>query len=253
MVQFLLDLIQFNNQVPDYSIIIPVVIIYLCSLWLIVSIWTFFDARKRYSRKSMAFLVAILNFILQFPFLFVYLLIRPSGADESEEWIDGGVNVPVVNFTGSDGIVMSLELRINPKKVADARTPEMKIDVSFDSDDQQKQLINIEEKQTGTDEKTIVVKRSGGIVKKLSGIKSKLFTRKPKPAKEEAKKEESQPEEKAEQPVQQPEEHGSAAADSAEDTADDENDTEDGDESDTTDESDPGKGKKKHKKKRRRR
>jgi len=193
MVEFLLELIKFNSEVPDYSIIIPLIFLYLFSLWLIVSIWVYYDARKRYAKKMMAISMAMLNFILQFPFLFVYLLVRPPDLEESEEWIEGGVNVPIINFTGNEGVVMSLELRINPKAVADAKTPEMKIDVSFDSEDEKKQLINIENKQTGTEEKTIIVHKTGFIQK----FKSKFFSVRPK-KKHEHKKDDKKEDKKVE-------------------------------------------------------
>jgi hypothetical protein len=184
MIEFLLELIKFNSEVPDYSIIIPLIIVYMCSLWLIVSVWVYFDAKKRYEKMWVAAGIAFLNFILQFPFLFVYLLVRPAGSDEDEAWIEGGVNVPIINFTGKDGVVMSLELRINPKTMADAKTPEMKIDVNFDSEDEHKQLINIENVQTGPEEKAIMVRKSG-FTQTLSKLKSKLFTRKRKQEKKE--------------------------------------------------------------------
>ncbi|KXK26610.1 MAG: hypothetical protein TR69_WS6001000616 [candidate division WS6 bacterium OLB20] len=141
MIDFFLDFVEFNATEPQYDIIIPVIIIYLLTLWFIISVWVFFDARKRMNSTVLALVTAIANLILQFPFLFMYLLIRPSSYEDFDDWIDGGVNVPIVNFTGKDGVVMSFELRVNPKRLAAQSDSEMKIDVSFESDDEQKTVV----------------------------------------------------------------------------------------------------------------
>ncbi|MFQ5492597.1 MAG: hypothetical protein ACE5DX_00340 [Candidatus Dojkabacteria bacterium] len=142
MVDFFLELIDFNSEVPDYSIIIPIIFLYLFVLWTIVSIWVFFDAKKRFESIPVAILIAILNLFLQFPFLFVYLLIRPHSQEDFDDWIDGGVNVPVVNFTGPEGVEMSFELRVFPKRLATDKDAEMRIDVSFDSEDAAKSVVS---------------------------------------------------------------------------------------------------------------
>jgi hypothetical protein len=141
MTDVLLNLLQLN-QTMDYSLILPAILLYMVFFWIIVSIWLFFDAKKRFQSKKVAFLISLGNFFFQLPFLLLYLLFRPI----EEEYIDapnqGGVNVPIVNFMGTDGVVMSLELRINNHKMMPQQASEMKIDVSFDSDDEAKKIID---------------------------------------------------------------------------------------------------------------
>lgn len=182
MAELILDLVSFNRDVPDYSIIIPLTIVYLLVLWVIVSVWVYFDAKKRYQNRFFAILIALANLVLQFPFLFVYLLIRPDSPELAEDWVEGGLNVPIVNFTGDEGVIMSLELRINPKKLADEKSSEMKIDVSFESEDDNKKLLPVVTETTEVSEsagetqekKRFSISLFPGIKSKLSGIRQKL-------------------------------------------------------------------------------
>lgn len=135
MVDLVLELIDFNEGV-DYSVVSKIVIVYLILLWVFVSIWVFNDARYRFNNSIIAFFLAVLNLFLSFPFLLIYLLIRPS---HREEWDDlneeGGVNIPVVNFTGKDGVVISLQLKIDSKKILDENI-DYKLDVTLNKEDE---------------------------------------------------------------------------------------------------------------------
>lgn len=108
---------------------------YLSLLWVFVSIWVFNDARYRFNNTIIALFLAFLNLFLLFPFLLIYLLIRPS---RREDWDDlaesGGVSIPVVNFTDKDGVVISLHLKIDSKKILDDNA-DYKVDISLNRDD----------------------------------------------------------------------------------------------------------------------
>lgn len=134
MVDLILELIDFNESI-DYSVVSTIVIVYLALLWVFVSIWVFNDARYRFNNSVIAFFLAILNLFLSFPFLLIYLLIRPS---HREDWDDlneeGGVNIPIVNFTGKDGVVISLQLKIDSKKLLEENI-DYKLDVALTKDD----------------------------------------------------------------------------------------------------------------------
>ncbi|MBW7953215.1 hypothetical protein H3C67_00295 [Candidatus Dojkabacteria bacterium] len=155
MVEALLQFLDLNSDVPYQDLIIPAVFLYLAILWLVVSMWVYADAQKRFKRRWVSIVIAVANFLLQFPFLFVYLLIRPATIEDFEDWIDGGVNVPIVNFTGENGVVMSFELKINPKRIASDNDSEMKIDVSFLSDDSQKQVVSRADIQSAVADKPV--------------------------------------------------------------------------------------------------
>lgn len=140
MTDFLLEFLNFNQNV-DFGMVTNVIIAYLALLWVFVSIWVFNDARNRFGNIFVSVLMGLLNLVLFLPFLFIYLLVRPAHREEIEDWYDGGVNVPLVNFVGDEGVALSIELKVNSKKLANAIDPEMKINVSFDSQDENKQLV----------------------------------------------------------------------------------------------------------------
>lgn len=134
MVDLILELIDFNEGV-DYSVVSTVVIIYLILLWFFVSVWVFNDARYRFNNWIVALFLAILNLVLSFPFLLIYLLIRPSHRDDWDDFNEeGGVNIPLVNFTGEQGVAISLQLKIDSKKLVDEKV-DYKLDVALTKDD----------------------------------------------------------------------------------------------------------------------
>lgn len=141
------SLIGINQQV--IGVIIPLCLVYLVLFWLLVSIWVFFDAKKRYENDFIAVTFAVLNFIPPFNFLILvfYLVIRPDiRFDDFDEWEAGGVNVPIVNFMGKEGIEMSLELRINPKRLKEAdKTNDMTVEIGWDKRDEKFKLIDRDE------------------------------------------------------------------------------------------------------------
>lgn len=145
MNDFILNIVRFNEQL-DFNIIIPFVLLYVLAFWVIVSIWVYLDSKVRYLSKKKAVLLAILNQVFGLPFLLLYILARPFVPEEqSTEQLssdNGGVNVPIVNFVGKEGVMMSLQLSINSASlVANSQNPEMTIDVNFNSTDSEKVIV----------------------------------------------------------------------------------------------------------------
>lgn len=162
MVDFLLDLLDFNEGV-DYSIVSKIIVGYLILLWVFVSIWVFNDAKKRFNKVWIALILGLLNLVLSFPFLLIYLLIRPSHKEDWEEFSDeGGINIPIVNFSGEDGVVISLQLKINSDKLSNKET-EYKLDVSLnaDEDDSEPEVFPVSEKITIESDNTSKQERKG--------------------------------------------------------------------------------------------
>lgn len=156
MPSLILDFLDFNKNI-DYGIIIPLAFLYVFIFWFIVSGWVYFDSKKRTKNKVKGLLIGFGNLIFGVPYLILYLLIRPSDFELEADLLSeasGGVNVPVVNFVGKDGMVMSLELRINSAKLAQENASEMKVDVSFDSQDDKKK---IDDKNDKKDNDEIVI------------------------------------------------------------------------------------------------
>ncbi len=206
MPSLILDFLNFNKNI-DYAILLPLAVIYVFVFWAIVSGWVFIDATKRTKSKTKGILIGVGNIIFGVPFLILYLLIRPSDFDlDFESESNGGVNVPVVNFVGKDGMVMSLELRINSAKLAQENASEMKVDVSFDSQDDNKKIINLQDNEpeiviTQTVKGPEIKTENKSIRKKLASFKN-AFSKVIKNQKLEEKKEvktETEPENKDEQ------------------------------------------------------
>ncbi len=118
MTQIITD---FLNSKIDYQTVLAAVGIYLLALWLMFCFWVFMDANKRYKKPMVATLMALLVFVFNFPALVFYLIIRPEQDDLADlmaldSAMQGGVQVPIVNFTGANGEVqLSLSLQIHPQ------------------------------------------------------------------------------------------------------------------------------------------
>lgn len=143
---FIVEFLQINEEIPFRTVVIGI-LIYLMSLWFVISVWVYFDARKRYESSITAFLFALLTFFLNFPLLIFYFAVRPDITFEDfDDWEAGGVNVPIVNFMGKQGIEMSLELRVNPKKLRDShKSPDMNVEIGWDNNDEKFRLIDRDE------------------------------------------------------------------------------------------------------------
>ncbi|MEI7578855.1 MAG: hypothetical protein WCJ58_02320 [bacterium] len=137
----LLNFIDWNQGI-NYSKVALIIFGYFGLFWFAISFWVIRDASQRGVNKFLAVFIGLANFFLFVPFLIVYLLLRPHFTEDFDEWHEGGVNMPIVNFTGEQGIEMSFEMRIHPKKLAKVNNTDMKIDISFDSQDPKKQLMS---------------------------------------------------------------------------------------------------------------
>ncbi len=133
MINFILELIDFNEGI-DYGTVSKIVTIYLILLWFFVSLWLYNDAKYRFNNLILAVLLGVLNFFLSFPFLLIYLLIRPSHREEWDDYIEeGGINIPIINFTQQDGIVISLQLKVNNKKLSSGEAADYNLNVVLDT------------------------------------------------------------------------------------------------------------------------
>ncbi|MBD3280885.1 hypothetical protein GF389_05180 [Candidatus Dojkabacteria bacterium] len=139
MSDFIVDIIDLNERI-DYSVFVTLFCSYLLTLWLVISVWVGTDAWKRYENKYLAILFFFLTFLLNFPILIFYFIVRPETKFEDyDEWEVGGVNVPMVNFVGKKGVDMVLQLKINPSKIV-PNDNDMKIDVSWESNKDEMKL-----------------------------------------------------------------------------------------------------------------
>lgn len=133
MSEFLLDFIDFNESV-DYAVVLQLFCSYVLLLWVVIAVWVGVDAKKRFNSNKFSFLFFFLVLILNFPMLIFYFIVRPDEQFEGyEEWEAGGVHVPMVNFTGKDGVEMVIELKLKPSRINPNIQEDMKVDVSWES------------------------------------------------------------------------------------------------------------------------
>lgn len=126
-----------EGNIIEYKNIFFYVVLYLCSLWLLFAIWVYFDAKKRFEGNLLPALLAFVVFVLNFPALMFYLIIRPEDEDDfmfvdpaGHHHARGGVDVPLVNFVGKQGEVeLSLYMKVSKSKPT--HDEDMKINIDF--------------------------------------------------------------------------------------------------------------------------
>lgn len=136
MIDFFL---KFLESQINYQVILLGIALYLASVWVMFSLWVFIDARKRFNNMLAAVLLSLFVLPFNLPGLIFYLIIRPEedilGSDLAFDGVAGGVNVPLVNYTGRDGeVVMALNLQLSPRSNPNA---DMNINVGWTSGQEQ--------------------------------------------------------------------------------------------------------------------
>lgn len=174
-VQDFLNVITGQNA-PDFNFILSGLIIYLALLWLAFCAWVFMDAKKRYHSVLKAVFISLVVFVLNFPALIFYLVVRPE--DEMHSNVDGaGVEVPVVKFVDQDGNVkLALNLEIAPQTKPQS---DMTVSVAWDSQRQDIELgrkkqkaIEIADTETGSE--------GSSALDKVKSFGNKMFKKKQK-------------------------------------------------------------------------
>jgi len=120
MEQLLLGIV---DSTLDYAFVGKLVVLYLLALWAMFSFWVYVDAKKRYHSTKMGVLFFLLVFILNFPALIFYIIIRPENEEEIGHYgmLHGGLDIPVANFIGKDDeIEFSLSIKLNPNISTDS-------------------------------------------------------------------------------------------------------------------------------------
>lgn len=163
--------------------------IYLIAIWLMVSIWAGRDARRRYQDNTKGLFWGAAIFLLNFPALMFYLIIRPEV--DAYHGSNGGLQVPLINFVGRDKkMVFNLQLKINPEELTEA-AQDMKVEIDWLSNDPQKAIVaetvvaeakEVSEKITGLEKLLQNFKKQVEKVKLAAAAKSSKLT---KPASEE--------------------------------------------------------------------
>lgn len=160
---------------PDFNFILSALIIYLALLWLAFCAWVFMDAKKRYHSTLKALFISLVVFVLNFPALIFYLVVRPE--DEHYSSAEGaGVEVPVVKFVDAEGNVkLALNLEIAPQTTPQS---DMTVSVAWDSQRQDIELGRKKQKTLELEDKNTENQATSA----LNKVKSfgKMFKRKQK-------------------------------------------------------------------------
>lgn len=154
----------------DFNGLLLVVLGYLGALWLAFALWVFVDAKRRYQNILIAIGITVAVFILNFPALILYLIVRPedewhhhASAPEysGREYLHGGVEVPVIKFVDRNGdIKLSLNLKVNSNWDPNS---DMNVEVAWDSDREditveQTKVSSSPNMNTNQQEKVVIVK-----------------------------------------------------------------------------------------------
>ncbi|MBU0975926.1 MAG: hypothetical protein ABIE03_03380 [Patescibacteria group bacterium] len=123
MWDFLLDLIKVNEDV-NYSFIISLFVGYFFIIWFIISLWVFFDAKKRHSSVVLCILYWFFVFVFGPPALVFYIMIRPEHTLEENYYMNlalsGEKSVRPIYFDGNKGFDISINLSVQPKEAEDS-------------------------------------------------------------------------------------------------------------------------------------
>lgn len=109
------------NSTIDFSQVGTILGLWILALWAVFCFWVFTDANKRYKHRKWGLFWFIVVLILNFPALVLYFIVRPENEENHVIYLGnegsntlGGINVPLINFTGEDGVVqLSLSLSLN--------------------------------------------------------------------------------------------------------------------------------------------
>ncbi len=135
------QMVSINEAIP-YKEIILYTGICLLVFWLLVAFLTARDAYLRFNKLYWGIFWFIVVFFLPILGLIMYLLVRPDDYDISRafEGGQGGLNIPVANFTGKKGeVLMSFQLKVNSMPLAES-VRDMRLDIDWESRDPNKRL-----------------------------------------------------------------------------------------------------------------
>lgn len=125
----------------NFNLVIGAFAAYIFLLWLLIPIWVFLDARKKFDNKYLSILFFILILPFNIPGLIFYIIIRPDEniiADLNNDGVpDAFFSVPIVNFLSQDkkDLVMGLELKINSELISPELRKDLKLKVDFETNE----------------------------------------------------------------------------------------------------------------------
>ncbi|RMD77644.1 hypothetical protein D6810_00450 [Candidatus Dojkabacteria bacterium] len=121
------------------SSLFNILVVYIISIWFLLCFWVFRDAKKRYSSLTLAILFSLLVLLLNIPALIFYLIVRPESesdyllvlGDRNVKNEFDGVNIPIVKFTGEDGVNIVLNIRVDNGKTENKKLPKVAMNLEI--------------------------------------------------------------------------------------------------------------------------
>ncbi|GIW58933.1 MAG: hypothetical protein KatS3mg086_218 [Candidatus Dojkabacteria bacterium] len=130
----MIDLIlQIAESEINYRSLLLYILVYLGVLWFMFSAWVFVDAQKKFKNPFLALFFAIIVFLLNFPALIFYLIVRPENENEvlildSNNVSNSGINIPIINLKNGEETVLTFEVKLNQQ----ALKPNLMVNVDVD-------------------------------------------------------------------------------------------------------------------------
>ena len=158
----------------DYGTLGALILLYIVALWAAFSFWVLTDAKRRYKSTISGIVWFLLVFILNFPALIFYIIIRPEHEEGQQhgEISHGGLNVPVANFIGNnEEVEFTLSIKLNPKSI---KSDSIKFTIEGHPDIEAK-MSTVSETVKDTDRKTKLPAKLSLKTKDLKGKISALM------------------------------------------------------------------------------
>jgi len=134
MADYVLDLLNANESV-NYSLILSFIAAYIIFLWFIVSVWSFFDAKKRYQSILQPIFFTIFVLLFGPPALIFYIMIRPEHTLDEDYYVNlalsGEKQARPIYFSGDKGFDINLNLSVQPKDISENGQHKMNVEVSW--------------------------------------------------------------------------------------------------------------------------
>src|SRR5690606_32769470 len=88
---------------------------YLIILWMVIAVWTGFDARKRYDSYLAGAFWAFILAVLNIPALIVYLTVRPDGFPQGASGSE--MILPLWALQNGQRLVVSMEMQESQHRI----------------------------------------------------------------------------------------------------------------------------------------
>ncbi|BCX13843.1 MAG: hypothetical protein KatS3mg085_375 [Candidatus Dojkabacteria bacterium] len=131
-------ILQIAESEINYRSLLLYIFVYLGVLWFMFSAWVFVDAQKKFKNPFLSLFFAIIVFLLNFPALIFYLIVRPENENEvlvldSASNNNSGINIPIINLKNGEETVLTFEVKLNQQALKPNLVVNVDVDDSLDA------------------------------------------------------------------------------------------------------------------------